>query len=371
MVSGTALADRLHRQITDRGPMAVSEWIEAALYDPSGGFYMTGGRAGRGGDFLTAPEVGPLFGAVIARALDSWWTEAGRPEHFPVYEIGAGPGTLARAVIRARPRVAETGALLWWAVEISPVQRACHPEHDLIRPVATAAEAFAEEAATVSPINNASGGGVVLANELLDNLPFDIVELADGGWSQLFVHNGDERGDFFAAVGEPDPVIDPIMRRLAPEASAGARLPWQRRAARWVAEMITAVPNGRVVAIDYGGHTAQLLGRGTGWLRTHVDHRGRSGTPSWISDPGHRDITSDIDFDQLQIDQPADLLTSQADFLDAHGIQELVAEGRRIWGERAHLGDLAAVAARSRIREAEALCGPNGMGSFHVAEWCS
>jgi len=359
--------------------MVVSEWIEAALYDPSDGFYMTGGRAGRGGDFLTAPEVGPLFGAVIARALDSWWTEAGRPSRFPVYEIGAGPGTLARAVIRASPSVAEAGALAWWAVEISPLQRARHPEHDLIRSVATSPEAFDAEAATASPIDNARGGGVVLANELLDNLPFDIVELTDDGWSQVLVHNGDQRGDFLAAVSAPDPAIDraidpaidPEMRRLAPEASTGDRLPWQSRASRWVTEMLAAVPNGRVVAIDYGGHTSQLLGRGTGWLRTHVDHRGDSGTAAWMTDPGLHDITADIDFDQLQIDHPAALLSSQADFLAAHGIQELVAEGRRIWAERAHLGDLAAVAARSRIRESEALCDPNGMGSFHVAEWRS
>jgi hypothetical protein len=61
--------------------------------------------------------------------------------------------------------------------------------------------------------------------------------------------------------------------------------------------------------------------------------------------------------------------TTQADWLRAHGIDDLVAEGRRTWAERAHVGDLAALAARSRIGEAEALLDPAGLGAFRVVEW--
>ena len=81
------------------------EVIELALYDPVDGFF-GGGRARAGGrDFLTSPEVGPLFGAVIARALDAWWDELGRPDPFTVVEAAAGAGTLARAVLAAAPDV--------------------------------------------------------------------------------------------------------------------------------------------------------------------------------------------------------------------------------------------------------------------------
>ncbi len=66
-----ALADRLRARIRADGPITVGAFVEAALYDTDDGFYATGGRAGRRGDFLTAPEVGPLFGAVIARAAPS------------------------------------------------------------------------------------------------------------------------------------------------------------------------------------------------------------------------------------------------------------------------------------------------------------
>jgi SAM-dependent MidA family methyltransferase len=68
-----------------------------------GGFYTTGGRAcRRGGDFISSPEVGPLFGKVIARVFDARWKEMGSPSRFDVVECGAGPGTLARSILAAK-----------------------------------------------------------------------------------------------------------------------------------------------------------------------------------------------------------------------------------------------------------------------------
>ena len=97
-MAATSLADRLRAQIEADGAIPVSTFVDAALYDPAEGFYATGGHAGRRGDFITAPEVGPLFGAVISNAIDSWWRDAGEPAEFVVAEHGAGPGTLARTV---------------------------------------------------------------------------------------------------------------------------------------------------------------------------------------------------------------------------------------------------------------------------------
>ncbi len=358
MVGDSSLADRLHERIHAEGPMPVSQWIEAALYDPTHGFYMSGGQAGRRGDFLTGPEVGPLFGAVIARAVDSWWTAAGEPDRFPVYEVGAGPGTLARAVMRAWPACAEAGALEWWAIELSPVQRAGHPVHDLVRSAPDLQEA--REAA-------GGAGGVVLANELLDNIPFDIAQLTDAGWLPLVVCN-EPHGGFVTRLGEPDPEMAAVLHALAPEASIGATIPWEVGARGWLHEVISCDPTLRVVVFDYGGTTSELLGRGSGWLRTHTDH---SGGADWLDGPGSRDITVDVDLDQIQLDHVARTIVSQADFLIEHGIEDLVAEGRRVWAERAHIGDLTALAARSRVRESEALCDRDGMGSFHVMEWRS
>ncbi|MCB0976581.1 MAG: SAM-dependent methyltransferase, partial [Acidimicrobiales bacterium] len=133
-------------------PVAVpfSAFMDTALYGPDG-FYTTGGRAGRRGDFITSPEVGPLFGAVVARFLDSEWVRLGRPDPFTVVDAGAGPGTLARAIIAAAPACGEAMQLV--CVEVAEHQHAHHP--DGVESVTSFPE---------GPIT-----GVVIANELLDN----------------------------------------------------------------------------------------------------------------------------------------------------------------------------------------------------------
>jgi len=104
--------------------------MEAALYDPAGGFFARAGAAGgagRGrGDFVTSVEVGSLFGALIARAVDGWWDQLGRPDPFLVVDAGAGRGQLARDVLRAEPRCA--AALRYVLVERSAGLRAAQAE---------------------------------------------------------------------------------------------------------------------------------------------------------------------------------------------------------------------------------------------------
>lgn len=424
------LARRLAERIGDRGPIPVSEYVEACLYDPSGGFYMRdgGGRAGgRSGHFLTAPEVGPLFGAVLARAIDSWWRELGEPEQFAVIDWGAGPGTLARSLLAAEPACAAAGALRLVLVELSPAQRALHPGQPTPsnRSNASArldASALSNRSApssrsdvsarldmsalsslpfrsnwpdqptklsssgcqppvSVAAVSDALPGalaqlapaGVVLANELLDNLPFDIARRTADGWEELRVTVGDQPGRF-ALVAVPAP--DELVAALPPQLEAGARVPVQRAARRWVAEAHLLLAEGRIVAFDYGASTAALAGRsgppsdddpgaGLGWLRTHRDHRGGV---SWLTHPGSCDITVDLALDQVQADHRA-AVCDQAEFLRAHGIDDLVAAAREAWSARSRVGDLDALKARSRVSEAEALLDPDGMGGFRVLNW--
>lgn len=353
-MSDESLTERLRHRIATDGPLAVSDYVDAALYDENDGFYATVGRAGRRGDFLTAPEVGPLFGAVMARAIDAWWDELGRPEHFVVHEWGAGPGTLARSVLAAAPEALISGALEWVLIESSATQRALHPEHAQLR--------------SVAGLESAPGSitGVVLANELLDNLPFDIVELVGDGWAPLSI-DADERGDFVLAIGEPGP--QPGLERVLGDASpvaSGTRLPMPGAATEWLSAAIATLHRGRVVVFDYGAPLRELADRDGGWLRTHRSHDGRS---DWLVDPGSCDITIDVPFDLLAIEATPSEDRRQDEWLQVHGIDVLVEEGRRRWEASAGVGDLAALTARSRIREAEALCDPTGMGAFRVVEW--
>lgn len=365
----TSAADVVRAAIARRGPIRFDELVEIALYDPVAGFYAAGGRAGRRGDFITSAEVGPLFGAVVARAVDTWWTELGEPDVFTLVEAGAGPGTLARAVLAARPRCAP--ALRYVLVERSAAQRESHRAH---LPLEVPEAAFASapdpdeevEAATpmsppgpiavsVPDLPRLPGPCVVLANELLDNLPFSLVEHRDGVWHDVRVGVD---GDRLVEVLVPTT----SEGRAAPE---GARLPEQRAAAAWVRDARRlAGPGGRVVAFDYCTTDDDLLQRPWAeWVRTY---RGQARGTAPLEDVGRQDITCEVSLDQVPSTSGA---ATQADWLREHGIDGLVAEGRAVWEERAAIGDLAAIRGRSRISEAEALLDPAGLGAFSVLEW--
>ena len=104
------------------GAIRFDGFMRIALYGEHG-FYTTSGQAGRRGDFITSPEVGPLFGVVLARWIESEWDRLGQPDDFTIIESGAGPGTLARAVLAASPRWRDH----YVAVEVSDQQRRQHP----------------------------------------------------------------------------------------------------------------------------------------------------------------------------------------------------------------------------------------------------
>jgi SAM-dependent MidA family methyltransferase len=329
--------------IAAAGPIPFERFMDLALYGVEG-FYtkVDGGSAGRRGDFITSPEVGPLFGAVIARYLDAEWKRSGRPDVFTVVDVGAGPGTLARSVLAARPVCGD--ALRYVAVEISSGQRERHPN--------------GIESVAVLPTEPFDG--VVIANELLDNLPFRL-GVFDQGWREAFVDVGTD-GRFVELVSAP---IDPVPSFLPATAPFGARAPLIDRAAAVVTSTRRLVRSGSVLVIDYGTPiTAMLAGRPyRDWLRTY---RGNERGDHYLAAPGTQDITIDVPIDQLP--EP-DTVRAQAQFLQLWGIDELVAEGKRIWEEQAARPGLEAMKMRSRISEAEALLDPAGLGGFLVAEW--
>lgn len=324
-----------------RDPVPFETFMDEALYGLTG-FYTSGGSAGRRGDFITSPEVGPLFGAVIARHLDAEWKRIGHPDPFTVVDVGAGPGTLARAVMAADPACA--GAMRYVAVETSEAQRERHPDG-------------------VDSRRNFPAGpfdGVIIANELLDNLPFRLA-VFDQGWREAFV-DVDAEGRFIERLSAR---LDPVPAELPPTAPIGARAPLVDRAACWVGDARSILRSGSVLVIDYAvARTADLASRPwREWLRTY---RGNERGDHYLVGPGSQDITIDVPLDQLP--EP-DSLRTQAQFLQLHGIDDLVAEGRRIWTEQAAQPGLEVMRMRSRISESEALLDPAGLGGFLVAEW--
>jgi len=234
------------------------------------------------------------------------------------------------------------------AVEVSAPQRERHP--DGVASVASLGDAAPHGQLT----------GVIVANELLDNLAFRLA-VFDGGWREAYVDLGDD-GRFVEILSAP---FEPVPAPLLPSAPFGARAPLVDRAARFVEEARALLGAGSLLVLDYGTPiTASLAGRPwRDWLRTY---RGNERGDHYLVAPGTQDITVDVPFDQLP--EP-DTVRSQSQFLQRWGIDELVEEGRRVWAEQAARPGLEAMRMRSRISESEALLDPSGLGNFVVAEW--
>ncbi|MGH9227477.1 MAG: SAM-dependent methyltransferase [Acidimicrobiales bacterium] len=380
-----SVTERIAAEIRRHGPRPLERVLEVALYDPAGGFYETGGRSGaRQGDFLTSPEVGPLFGAVVGRALDGWWRSMGSPDPFVVVDAGAGPGSLCRAVIASGPDCAPM--LRYVLVERSAAQRRVHAQTLRLEdpalafaPVDPDTEVPVPEAVrgpicvSLAELPRVNGPAVVLANELLDNLPFGLAERDAGEWWEVRVDLGQARGPapparFVQLLVPLDRERAALLDRLVPDPADGARVPLQDAARAWLRDAsAVAGPRGRVVVIDYAATTAELAARPQDqWVRTYRGHRHGAGLLEAL---GEQDVTCEVAVDQLATVKRPALDRGQADWLRAWGIDELVAEGRTEWRERAQVGDLAALRARSRVSESDALLDPAGLGRFRVLEW--
>ena len=371
----TQVAEIVAERARRLGPLPFDEVVDLALYHPEHGFYSSGGAAGRGGDFLTSPEVGPLFGAVLANALDEWWYELGDPDPYVVVEAGAGAGTLARHVLDAAPVCAP--ALRYVLVERSqPLRDAqqgrlpMEPARQVLGPaVVTDPDEGPHAVPGIGPLVTSLGElpqrpfvGAVIANELLDNLPFALLEKTPVGWSEVRV--GAQLGEVLVPAS---PELARRAEALAAEAPLGGRIPLQDAAAEWLRSALEVVERGVVVAFDYADSTLSMAHRPwTEWVRTYRRH-GAGGHP--LEHLGEQDVTCELAEDQLDAVRPVLRYRTQADFLVSHGLASMVDEARRAWQERAHIGDLEALKHRSRLTEADALTDPSGLGGFRVLEW--
>jgi SAM-dependent MidA family methyltransferase len=322
------------------GAIRFDAYLEIALYGPHG-FYVGGGRAGRRGDYLTSPEVGPLFGELVARAADRAWHAMGQPERLDVVDVGAGPGTLARSLAAATHEARSAARIT--AVERTASQRAAHPS------------GVASTDALPTEIR-----GLVIANELLDNVPFRLLVM-DGGWREAWVARD---GDRFVEILRPADSTDVPLPARAPH---GARFPVQERAAAWLAGVLASLREGVLVVVDYVRRDDDFAERAwRDWLRTYAGHS-RGG--HYLGAVGRQDVTCEVSVAQLAVVRPPDRVLAQSEWLAELGIDALVEEGRRAWHAAAARPDVPAVRMRSRAAEAAALTDPAGLGAFTVLEW--
>ncbi|WP_420612211.1 SAM-dependent methyltransferase [Candidatus Spongiisocius sp.] len=339
--------------IRREGPIPFDRFMEMALYDPDGGYFGSGPLRSRAeGDFLTSPETSGEFGATLARFVEKEFRRLGRPAGFTLLEVGAGSGTLLSPLL---------GALDWAprtvAVEVSPAAR------QTLRQALPGVEVVADDRA-LDPFS-----GVVIANEVLDNLPVAVaVRTGDGGWAERRVWC--EGADLVLVEA---PVRSDVLAWLeahAADVPAGGVVECQPAASNWMGRMIDLLDAGAVVVIDYGDTSEGLLPRRRrgGTLRTYRAHH-LSQHP--LDEPGSMDITADVDFSALAAVAAARgmryRLYRQDDFLSELGLDGRRAELRQRELAEARGGDpMERLRLRSRVKEIETLLHPRGFGDFRV-----
>ena len=295
------------------GWIPFSRFMALALYAPGLGYYASGrtivGRMPSGGsDFVTAPELSPLFGRALARQIAQALDASGADE---VWEFGAGSGALAAQLLDALGDRVRRYSIVELSAPLRERQRA-------------ATSAFADRVRWLDELP-ASLRGVVVGNEVLDAMPVELIHFDGVAWRERGVVRGQGGAGFGWSDRESDkrpPVATPFP--------AGSTTELHEHARAFVATLADRLAHGAIFLIDYGFPEAEYYHpqRAAGTLMCHRAHRADTDP---LVDIGLKDITSHLDFTALAVagqDAGLDVVgyTSQARFLLNCGLGELLVQ---------------------------------------------
>lgn len=323
------LIEFLTHEIRKNGPITFARFMDIALYhDPHGYYRAPDRKPGRGGDFITSPELHPFFGMTIARQIADSWDRLGQPEHLVVREHGASSGGLAFDIIAAltenEPDVRD--ALDYRLVDVNEYR--AEESRKAMAEVGLSDIARPEHPGDITP-----EPGIVLANEVADALPVH----------RLIVRSGALR-ERWVALDADDHFVDEECA-LSPDIAAlnlaayfaragvdlatlpdGAKLDVSPATADWIRGIAKNLTRGHAFIIDYGYDVQTLYTdhRLEGTVRGYHEH-------TVTDDPfvriGEQDLTAHVDFTWLsQAARNAGMteigLTTQSEFLTQLGLGE-------------------------------------------------
>jgi SAM-dependent MidA family methyltransferase len=247
---GEQAANAIRQEIRDRGPITFAEYMELALYGPGG--YYERPPVGPSGDFVTSPHVHPVFGTMLGDAVRELSHALGAPAPLQISEVGAGDGTLAVQLLGALAGL----DVEYEAIDVSPGARS-----------ALGAVGGVHAAAELTGSSH-----VVVANELLDNLPFRRL-----------------RGDREIRVGlEGEHLVEIETPWDGEPGSASGETVVPVGAFAFIEHLAFTLTHGYALLIDYGG-----VGSSGGEIHGYRDHRI---VEDVLADPGSSDITAGVDF---------------------------------------------------------------------------
>ena len=302
------------------GWVSFAAYMQLVLHEPGLGYYSAGSaKFGAGGDFVTAPELSPLYARVCAREIDRLLRAQGGGV---LLELGPGTGAFATEAID-RLRQLASPLLAYELLEISADLRARQRER-IGDPLARWLDSLPAPAPRI-----------VFANEIIDALPVERFVVREGGWWRLGVgwdqglewrvREADGRAEGDAAFVQRAAMLADELRHRGVTLPEGYCGEWHPQLHEWVAALASTVERGAILFADYGLPRAQLYhpDRVQGSLRCHYRHHAH-GDP--FAYPGLTDITTWVDFTAVaEAAEAAGMqvagFTTQAAFLLGGGLQ--------------------------------------------------
>ncbi|HLQ26770.1 MAG TPA: SAM-dependent methyltransferase [Acidiferrobacterales bacterium] len=312
-----ALIQSIRAEISQvNGSMDFRRFMELALYAPGLGYYSAGKfKFGAVGDFITAPELSPLFGRCIARQCEQIMRPLGPCD---ILEAGAGSGALAvELLIELEARACLP--VNYFIIELGADLRERQQEH-----IKRRAPHLFPRVQWLDTLPISGFRGVILGNELLDSMPVQRFCVGEDGITQLII--GWQDGKF---VWREQPADEAIVQRITPlELPPGYVSEINFNAEAWVASIADMLEAGVLLLIDYGFPRLEFYHpeRMQGTVMCHYRHHAH-GDPLILV--GLQDITAHVDFTAVaEAGHQAGLevagYTSQADFLLATGLMEFI-----------------------------------------------
>ena len=354
----------IREEVQREGSISFARFMERALLEPGLGYYATAQRrAGRSGDFMTAPELHPILGAAIAQLAATTWERLGRPATFRWREYGAGEGTLLLASLN---HLAREGHPLLDTLEVSVSEANPHRLADLTAALAALPGGGPPLVAAANP----PVAGIVVANEFADALPFHIVvgrAAAPAGFAERRVSIDPVTNTLAWSEGVLDAGAAEQISCLTadwPPLAEGQLAEISPATAEWAHGLGGELTEGVVIVLDYGREGVALRDATSRMAGTALAYQGHRATADLLGEPGSRDLTAHVDLTLLRAAAVAGGLrhltsTNQAKFLATAGVDGEVARTRT--GPAATLEE--AIALRSALAQ---LMDPRRMGGFAV-----
>jgi SAM-dependent MidA family methyltransferase len=301
------------------GWISFARYMELALYAPGLGYYAGGAaKFGAAGDFITAPEMTPLFGRTLARSALAVLEQTGGD----ILELGAGSGRLALDLLREL-EAHQALPVQYRILELSPDLQA--RQRQLFE---AEAPHLLERLVWLDRLPERFTG-LILANEVLDAMPVHLVRWLDGA---LFERGVVVQEDEFAWLDKP---LSKSMNASPLWQAASAIEPGpdylseiNLAAPAWIHSLASSLERGAILCLDYGFPRAEFFHpqRDTGTLRVHYRHFSLD-DPFYL--PGLCDLTAHVDFSavaQAGTEAGLELLgyTSQANYLLNAGLLDLM-----------------------------------------------